>query len=360
MVNDLWLKPISPPTNAFNFCGSAHRLCHNFPGHRARMAEDYTVRLSMAYMGIEDRHFSTTELNNTFRTQAAVVHPRKGGSIEGYNTLVEHYRNLFRYAAERDSPKSAGKPAAGAAHTQAVKRCSGSGVDAHNPNSAMQPSGQFDNKAFNEMFEHFYQGGPLKDRGYGSAMAPTSATREEINIPKNLTNTAAVVQAFEDIPMDTHAYIVQPSGVACTNLGYLELGIEDTDFSGNSSHSSLVYTDYMRAHTTSRLAGVDKSAWRPRNYEEMKDTYKRDRESFRMATTDDYMDNLQREHNEHMQRVEKIAVEDARIQQNFQDRNAALGQWMSRIFKNSGRVQTPGSTAGAAAVTATAVSPAKA
>ncbi|KAG2424971.1 hypothetical protein HXX76_014129 [Chlamydomonas incerta] len=293
------------------------------------MADDHSIRLSMAYMGIEDPNYTPADLNELFRTQAAAAHPRNGGTMEGYNALVEHYRNLFRYAAERDKKSTR-------------TRVDGGSNKCRPKEPTKAPPGKFDNKAFNEMFEQFYEGGPLRDRGYGQLMAPTSGTREEITIAKKVDGAAGVVNAFENMPVDSHAYIVEPSGVACTNLGYLELGFEQEDFSGNSSsQNGLVYTDYMRAHTTPRIAGEDKTAGkRPQTYEEMKTAYKRDRESFKMATEEEYMEEVKREQNVHMQRMQNIATQDARIEQSFLERNAALTQWMSRIF-SGGRAAQP-------------------
>ena len=113
---------------------------------------------------------------------------------------------------------------------------------------------------FNRVFEENRMD-DVNSAGYGSVMAKSGAGREDINVPNTMRSFKInkFNKTFENQPISTSAAVQvykQPEPtLMAKRLAFSELGVASIDdFSGtNDSMKRLNYTDYLKAHSTSRL-----------------------------------------------------------------------------------------------------------
>lgn len=196
-----------------------------------------------------NQNFSWDELVQSYRRLAKLVHPdKKGGSKMLFNTVTE----CFKYLAKEYKMKQADKPH----HILKENFKNDNEYNTNNYNNTEVSS--ISNDKFNRLFnENKFE--DEEDFGYGHMMTESSKIREDIDIPKILTNYSnkKFNKAFDKhVPLSKEVVIYkepEPMILAKT-LNFTELGNKTTDFSTDTTRpSNLHYADYMKAHSTSRL-----------------------------------------------------------------------------------------------------------
>jgi curved DNA-binding protein CbpA len=121
----------------------------------------------------------------------------------------------------------------------------------------------FDRNKFNQVFaEHRLDN--AHDHGYGEWMSSSSKQREDIEI-KNVVgkfNEGSFNKAFDRIKVHKDKSVVrfnEPEALPLTrNVEFSELGVSKIeDFGDKLSNKTLSFSDYRRAHSTTRLIDVD-------------------------------------------------------------------------------------------------------
>jgi curved DNA-binding protein CbpA len=201
-------------------------------------------------LGVAKNH-TWEELVNAYRRLAKLVHPDKGGSEMLFNTVTE----CFKLLAHEFKRKEAEKPhhVLKQEFMQREERGNGSSVP------PLARDGNFTDK-FNQLFEENKIEDEDNKIGYGHLMAASSKTREDIEIPKVMSGKFSEKkfnEAFEkSAPLSKEVVVYkEPEPLVLTKkLQFTELGGTTDDFSTDTSKkANLQYTDYMKAHTTTRL-----------------------------------------------------------------------------------------------------------
>jgi curved DNA-binding protein CbpA len=218
------------------------------------------------------KNFTWEELVAAYRHLAKLVHPDKGGSEQLFNTVTECFKQLGNEYKLREAEKP----------HHVLKQLHQANLD-NTPRPTM-PAAFAEEASFNNKFNTFFEENKLKDEdnfGYGHMMAESSKTREDIEIPRIMTkfNKTKFNDAFEkNAPLSKDVVIYkEPEPLVLTkHLQYTELGVKPDDFSTDTSKkANLHYSDYMKAHTTSRL--VDPRAIQKRKEYRSVEDYEADR-----------------------------------------------------------------------------------
>lgn len=199
---------------------------------------------------------SLEHIRNTFKRVAKNVHPDKGGSDEMFNIVVEAYREIFKLK-KMEEEKSFEQMKNDSRRYSSEQKATRS---VHFAEDKYKSEEEFQTK-FNRIFED-NRLGDANDDGYGRMMAASNPLREDINIERNVRSEKELNTSFDD-QKALNADIVkykEPEAlcVQSKRLQYDELGVENVDdFSSDTIGKQLLYSDYMKAHTTNKL--VDKS-----------------------------------------------------------------------------------------------------
>lgn len=277
------------------------------------------------------KKFSWEELKNAYRKKAALVHPDKGGSEQLFNLITDCFRKLANEYKMNLETKS---------HYDLKKESQ----DFYNKNAPPPVAtrkgrgGKDEDDEFFKKFNRMFEENKLEDEGdvgYGHVMEKSTGKRDDIEIPKllNKFNKDKFNKQFDKhVPLTKDVVVYkepQPLTLAKT-MAYTELGGKTDDFSSSVEQSekrSLHYTDYMKAHTTSRLVDPRAVATRKeyRNVEE----YEADRTRAvdRAATEDERRWMEERDENEKQieyDRIERLKQRDAAIASHYERVNGLL------------------------------------
>lgn len=200
------------------------------------------------------KNFEWDELKESYRRIAKVVHPDKGGSEKLFQMVTDCFRQLAHEYKLRTSDRP---------HHE-LKQDAQSYYRA-NPVSTKQPSDENFLDRFNRMFEENKIDDDENAGGYAHMMAPSSKTREDIQIQRILPkfSSDAFHKTFDEVTSKSLSKEVvvhhEPEALPLAKkIQYTELGGDKPgDFSsgegGGEGRRALQYTDYMKAHTTTRL-----------------------------------------------------------------------------------------------------------
>jgi curved DNA-binding protein CbpA len=224
------------------------------------------------------RDFSWNELKDAYRRTAKLVHPDKGGSQALFNLVTD----CFRILAEEYKMKVGDRPH----HELKAESVAAAQVSAGRPPPAVATDANFLDR-FNRMFDENKFTDEEFDGGYGGMMEQSSAKREDINIPRALEKfDRKKFNALYDKAVPASKEVVvyrEPEPLSMSKkIQFTELGVtRPDDYSSaveRAGRNTLQYTDYMKAHTTSRL--VDPRAVQERRefktveeYESYRDKY---------------------------------------------------------------------------------------
>lgn len=229
------------------------------------------------------------ELKKAYKRVALFVHPDHGGSDQLFQTASECFRTVARDIKAREE-KTPLELRAGYQDFISNQNQYGGGGGGGNEPAIMRPVGNSASekvdfqKRFNRAFEENKfdeDDGTSHGTGYGEQMDKSNKARPDFEVPKIMKkyNKKSFNAIFESVTLpDTKEVIVyrEPEALPLAkSLQYTELGRENTgDFSSTNegeSCRSLQYTDYMKAHTTTRL--VDPRAVQPRHVYNTVDEY---------------------------------------------------------------------------------------
>ena len=199
---------------------------------------------------------SLEHIRNTFKRVAKNVHPDKGGSDEMFNIVVEAYREIFKLK-KIEEEKSFEQMKNDSRRYSSEQKATRS---VHFAEDKYKSEEEFQTK-FNRIFED-NRLGDANDDGYGRMMAASNPLREDINIERNVRSEKELNTSFDDQKaLNTDIVKYKEPEALCVQskrLQYDELGVENVDdFSSDTIGKQLLYSDYMKAHTTNKL--VDKS-----------------------------------------------------------------------------------------------------
>lgn len=197
-----------------------------------------------------NHNFTFDELKEAYRRIARMVHPDKGGTDQLFQMVTDCFRVLAAEYKKRISDRP---------HHELKKDAQE--YYERNPSTFRKDSADF-LKQFNRAFDDNRMEDDDMGIGYGDRMVASSKTRENIDIPRTLNKFNAEVfhKTFETTTLPTAQEVVvyrEPEAMPLARkIQYTELGADKPqDFSSGEgqSRNSLAYTDYMKAHTTSRL-----------------------------------------------------------------------------------------------------------
>lgn len=219
------------------------------------------------------KNFEWTQLKEAYRRTALLVHPDKGGSEELFNLVTD----CFKLLAEEYKLRVGNKP------HHLLKQESAQYYEKQP--APRPPVDNADDTDFNAKFNRLFEENRFKDEdgamdGYGDQMVKSSGTREDINIERRLDkfNAKRFHEEFDrNVPATREVTIYkepQPMLLA-RKIQFTEIAGEKPDDYTSDEKSSLQYTDYMRAYTTSRL--IDPKAVKDRREYKNVEEYKRHR-----------------------------------------------------------------------------------
>lgn len=263
------------------------------------------------------KNFTWEELKEAYKRQARLVHPDKGGSEQLFNIVTDAFKKLAYEFKMKQQDKQ---------HHE-LKR----NYQSEQPHSSYRPNITEDenfNDKFNRLFDENKFDDEDESKGYGHMMAASSKTREDIDIPQVMSkfNKSKFNEIFDkQVPAGKEVIIYKEPEplVLAKKLQFTEIGGTTDDFSTDATKKTgLHYTDYMKAHTTSRL--VD-----PRSIQERK-TYKsiEEFESDRAARTQQklseeelrYQKEMQmKKEKEEQKRLKRVIERDERIDKHYQN-----------------------------------------
>ena len=284
-------------------------------------------------LGIRKK-FTWDELKNAYRTKAKLVHPDKGGTQELFNLVTDCFKTLAEEYTRNLDAKSHHELKSGSRDYYANNM---------KPVATRVARGEQDEEDFHKRFNRMFDENKLDDEeadtGYGHMMAKSTGKREDIDVPRTMKkfNKDNFNQEFErTVPVGSAAKEVvvykepQPLTLAKT-MAYTELGGKTDDYSSSVERGEkrgLVYSDYMRAHTTSRLidaTAVMKSRKEYRNLDE----YEAARaQAVANGPTEDerrWMEERETmDSRREQERIERLKMRDAAISSHFQRVNGLL------------------------------------
>lgn len=210
------------------------------------------------------KNFEFDELKDAYRRIAKMVHPDKGGSHQLFQMVTDSFRTLAHEYKMRTSDRP---------HHE-LKREAQHYYDTNNQNQragqppfSAQPSSHDRDGNFNDRFNRAFEENKFEDEndiGYGSMMAPSSKNRDDIEIPRMFRkfDPNSFNKMFDKVTVDTSKEVVvyrEPEALPLAKkMQYTELGGDrPDDFSstaeGVAERRNLQYTDFKKAHTTTRL-----------------------------------------------------------------------------------------------------------
>ena len=265
------------------------------------------------------RNYSWEELKEAYKRQARLVHPDKGGNEQLFNIVTDAFKKLaYQYKLKQQDKQ----------HYELKKNYMDDVPNRFEPPrpSPMPTDGNFQDK-FNRLFDEnkFKDDEDDEQRGYGHMMEKSSKERGDIEIPKVMDKFSK--KKFNDIfekhaPVSKEVIIYkEPEPLVLSKLPYTEIGQKTEDFTVDSTRTNgLLYTDYMKAHTTTRL--VDPRSVQERKQYRNVEAYEADRARIteRALTPEEIAyqakQKQQQERDEEM-RLRRLQNRDDRLQQHY-------------------------------------------
>lgn len=261
--------------------------------------------------------FSWEELEKAYRKVAIKVHPDKGGSAILFDTVTKCFKQLATEFKARQLEKP---------HHVLKKEFQEFKEESIKPEFPSFPK----NTTFNEKFNKLYEDNKLDNdddnRGYSHFMDKSQKEREDFKIPKllNKFTEKKFNETFEKVVKPGKDIIIykEPEPVmASKNLNFTELGGKTDEF------TTSVYTDYFKAHTTSRLVDP-RSVTKRKEYKTITD-YEEDRK----ITTEKVLSEAEIKYQQEIelyridkedQRIGRLKEKDAAAEKHFEKINKAM------------------------------------
>jgi curved DNA-binding protein CbpA len=222
------------------------------------------------------KHFTLDQLREQYKKIALKVHPDKGGSNELFQLVTLCYKKLLKYHQRRiekdyaelktefqqftEEQRGQVNPDLTAFVERAPTAATATAAPERQRATDTNNGESFNNK-FNRLFEETRLENPM-DGGYGHLMEKSNGSREDISIPRmrgnyneEKFNKAFERQTINNTNREVVSYKPPEPLLMAKKLAFTELGVDQVDdFSGqNNSLKQLNYSDYMKAHSTSKL-----------------------------------------------------------------------------------------------------------
>ena len=279
-----------------------------------------------------NKKFTWEELKAAYRNTALMTHPDKqGGNKIVFDFVAECFRKLaieYKYRQQDKQHDELKK--------NSIDYINDNKNKIHYPSDFLNDSENF-NERFNKTFNMCRMQDEENDFGYGEFMDQSSKIREDININK-IVDSKFNNKSFNDIfnkyiPVDKQiTKYKEPEALQLAkSIQYSEIGgKKPDDYSSSvetSSKNNLVYTDYMKAYSNTRLVDVETM----NNHKDFKsiEEYEKYRNSkLKKGLTDKEKKLLeikkQKEEEEEHKRLERIKLKDLEIQRNHEKANRFL------------------------------------
>jgi len=269
--------------------------------------------------------FTFDQLKNAYRRISMKVHPDKGGSKELFAIATE----CFRVLAEKLKHKSPSLP-------HELKKEAQSYQDKHqvsHQEDPPMPSYKNSSGNFHDKFNRAFEENRLEDEnesGYGERMVASSKTREDIDVPSVLKKESfsedKFNRMFEKTTISKNKEVIiydEPEPLVLSDsLQFVELGEGKlNDYSTDSTRNlGLQYTDYMRAHTQTRL--IDPRSVQERKQYKNVEAFEADREArskqgFSSAEQQKIEKRRIEKERQEEERVERLKSKDLRIEEHY-------------------------------------------
>jgi curved DNA-binding protein CbpA len=265
------------------------------------------------------KNFTWDELKTAYKRQARLVHPDKGGTEQLFNIVTDAFKQLAYDFKLKQKDKQHYELKKGYQEERQINETSYTPVNVNEQNFSTK---------FNRIFEeNKFDDDEDDSRGYGHMMEKSSKTREDIDIPKVLNKYSKdkFNSAFEKhTPLGKNVVVYkEPEPLVLTRkLQFTEIGEKTDDFSTDTTKkSNLQYTDYMKAHTTSRL--VDPRSVKERKEYRTVEDYDKDRSSItnRKLTQEElefqHKQKIKKEKQEE-ERIKRVTHRDKRIGEHYE------------------------------------------
>lgn len=193
-------------------------------------------------------NFTYDELVKAYRQTAIKVHPDKGGSEELFNIVTECFKSL----ANEYKLRQVDKP------HHVLKQDFSEYVQPQSIVNTFTKTPDFNN-TFNKLFEENKLEDDDNARGYAHLMVDSTKEREDFKIKRLMKkfDKNKFNKTFDSVVKPSTDVIIykEPEPLLLSkSLDFTVLGDKIEDFTTDASKdTSLRYSDYYKAHTTSRL-----------------------------------------------------------------------------------------------------------
>ena len=278
------------------------------------------------------RNFEWEQLRSAYRHAASLVHPDKGGNRHLFNLVTE----CFRFLANEYKARDADKP-----HFM-LKQQSQEYIQkqqqspyVHKEQERRINPAVMDGMSlgrFNQIFEENRLEDEETQHGYGDMMEKSSKNRDDISVPKLMKkfDQGRFNKVFDKVVPVSKEVVVyrdpEPLQLA-KQLQYTEIGGSKPNDYTSSIESSIKYTDYMKAYTTSRLVDPRAVSERP-EYKSVEQYEKaREKRTHRPMTAEELRYKKEKEEQEKMaeeNRLRKVKERDQIAADHYERMNRLL------------------------------------
>lgn len=277
------------------------------------------------------KNFTWDELKNAYRIKAKEVHPDKGGSEDVFNLVTQCFKDLaYEYKLKIEA-----RP-----HHELKKDYQEYVRNQQRPVATRETKGDRDDEDFHKRFNRLFEENKLEDDerdiGYGHIMTASTSTREDIDIPKVMQgkfNREQFNTTFDTTVVATNKKDViiykEPEPLQLAKaIQYTELGGKTDDYSSSTERGkALHYTDYMKAHTTSRLIHPSEIQER-KAYKTVEDYENARSEAVSKAMTDEekrwMTEREELQERREYDRLQRLKSRDTNIQKHYERVNGLL------------------------------------
>lgn len=279
-----------------------------------------------------NKNYTWNELKNAYRETALLTHPDKeGGNEIVFNFVTDCFKQLAQEYKNRSSNKSYNE----------LKKQFQEDNNIYNDFKNDNNDESF-NEKFNKTFNMCRVEDEINDFGYGDTMIQSSNEREDYETSNLFKNTKFNNQTFNKIFLnnvpaptvksDIIKYKDPEPLILAKTINYTEIGAKKPDDYSISpeknNNNNLVYTDYKKAYTNTRLIDEETMNSSIKNFKNVEDYQKYRLAKFNKKLSDKeikyFEEKKLKEEREEYERLERIKENNLKIKLNFDKANKLL------------------------------------